>query len=91
MKMKQTKNLIELQGEMDKSTIIVRDINFPLSIIYRKGNTHKKDNAISFLFSPHTSLDPIIRFLCCPPGERKESRQSNIVKAISSIRKTKHL
>jgi len=44
MKMKQTKNLIELQGEMDKSTIIVRDINFPLSIIYRKGNTHKKEN-----------------------------------------------
>lgn len=44
VKRKQTKNLIELQGEMDKSTITVRDINFPLSIIYRKGDTqpHKK-------------------------------------------------
>ena len=42
MKAKQTKNLIELQGEMEKSTIIVRDINFSLSIIYSKEDTHSR-------------------------------------------------
>lgn len=41
MKTKQTKNLIELQGGMGKSTVTVRGINFPLSRIYRK-ETHTK-------------------------------------------------
>lgn len=41
VKTKQTKNLIELQGGMGKSTVTVRGINFPLSIIYRK-ETHTK-------------------------------------------------
>lgn len=50
----------------------------------------KKDNAIASLFSPQTSLNPVIHFLYGPPVERKESHQNNIVKAISSIRKTKH-